>query len=539
MLLARLKKRLPHPLIWASYALLVLTFEPFNLGFCAFIALIPFLEALRQQSTWKGAFKQGLWLCWLFSVTTFFWVAYVITEFGQTHWTVGGLALILFGFIGQPQFYLTAPLISWALRRFGRHPNSAGQAFLGVLFVALFYSGFDWLFPKLFVDTLGHASIHMDRLKQIADIGGPPLLTFVFLVTNLSLLDLWHRLRNRGEPALGGAIATALPGLLLSVALVAGSLVYGTQRIALVADRLTQPARTLQTAVIQANIGDLDKLASERGFRGAAARVMQTFYDMTEEALKHEPRPEIVLWPETSYPSAFRVPENAEDYARDQRLENFVRDKQFTLLFGGYDQNRFGTSYNALFYLKPDGSLLTYYKTILLMFGEYIPGADWIPGLKSAFPMVAYFGKGPGSVIRELHGVKTQPIICYEVLFPNFIRRAVTQGAQLIVNVTNDSWFGPYGAPYHHLNLSSFRSIETRTPQIRSTNTGISALILPDGRITGQTKLFQPEILHTSIPIIEPIPTLMLKWGDWFGGFALGVSFLFALGTLIRERRRR
>ena len=130
--------------------------------------------------------------------------------------------------------------------------------------------------------------------------------------------------------------------------------------------------------------------------------------------------------------------------------------------------------------------------------------SDW-------FPMVAYFGKGPGPVIRDLGGTKTQPIICYEILFPDFIIPAVREGSELIVNVTNDSWFGPHGAPYHHLNLASFRSIETRVPQIRSTNTGISTLIYPDGSMPNRTQLFQPEILHVQIPIIEPIPTLTTK----------------------------
>ena len=153
--------------------------------------------------------------------------------------------------------------------------------------------------------------------------------------------------------------------------------------------------------------------------------------------------------------------------------------------------------------------------------------------------MVGFFGKGPGSVIREIGGMKTQPVICYEVLFPNFTRDAVALGADVIFNFTNDSWFGPYGVPYYHLHLASFRSIETRVPQLRSTNTGFSALVLPDGSIPRQTKLYEPDILDVEVPLIEPIPTLMLAWGDWFGRTALGIAMLAFAILLILDRRKR
>jgi apolipoprotein N-acyltransferase len=153
--------------------------------------------------------------------------------------------------------------------------------------------------------------------------------------------------------------------------------------------------------------------------------------------------------------------------------------------------------------------------------------------------MVGFFGQGPGSVIREFAGIKTQPVICYEVLFPNFVRDAVAAGAEVIFNFTNDSWFGPVGAPYYHLNLASFRSIESRVPQFRTTNTGFSALILPDGEIVQRSALYAPEIMTSDVPVIEPIPTLMLAWGDWFGRTAFALSsLLLAIAHLSAFKRR-
>jgi apolipoprotein N-acyltransferase len=109
----------------------------------------------------------------------------------------------------------------------------------------------------------------------------------------------------------------------------------------------------------------------------------------------------------------------------------------------------------------------------------------------------------------------------------------------VIFNFTNDSWFGPVGAPFYHLNLASFRSIETRVPQFRSTNTGFSALILPNGEIRNRSKLYAPEVVDAEIPLIEPIPTLMLAWGDWFARTALAISGLaFAVAYLRRRKSR-
>jgi apolipoprotein N-acyltransferase len=529
------KSWLPHPYIWLSYILLVLTFEPFNLNFLAFVALVPFLEALYQCPTKKKALTHSLWLAWLFSVTSFFWVAYVVSQFGQAPWIIGVLALILFGFVGQPQFVIGAPLFFMILKKTGEHPSRPFKIILGGLTFSFLYSGLDWLLPKLFVDTLGHASIGMPYFKQMADLGGPSLITFVMVLVNFAIWDLVSRLRRRGEPALSSALSLSLPLLILALGTSGGFWIYGVQRLKTIEEKLTHPKKTLQAAVIQANIGDIEKIASEKGFRNAAQNVMRTFYDMSDEALHLAQKPEIIIWPETSYPSAFHAPDHSEDFARDQELENFVKTRGVPLVFGGYAEDEKKLTYNAVFYLEPNGRVQTYYKTILLMFGEYIPGADWIPGIKSAFPMVGYFGRGPGSVIREVSGIKTQPVICYEVLFPNFIADAVRLGAEVILNVTNDSWFGLHGAPYHHLNLSSFRSIETRTSQIRATNTGFSALILPTGEMIERTELFKPQIMNVNAPVIDLPPTLITRYGDWFAKTAFGLGLI---GTLILRRKR-
>lgn len=541
----------PDRRILLSAFFLFLTFEPLHLWPVAGIALVPWFHLLATARTRKEAALQSLWLCVLFSVITFSWVAYVVHNFGGVPWPVAILLLFLFGCIGQPQFYLAAAPLHGALRNlagFPEHEHShpaerealSGFKALGIgVLIALFYAGLDWCLPKLFVDTLGHSLIYATNLRQIADIGGPSLLTFLLLLVNVAAFTLWCRFRNRGEPAIWGAIRISLPLIILAFIALIASDRYGAFRNQQVADHLAHPLKTTQLAAIQANIGDIEKLASERGFREATGRVMRAYYDLSDEALNLTPKPAVILWPETAFPSTFRSPETSEDFGRDKEMENWSVTRKTPIAFGGYDRDMRGQSYNAVFYLNPDGTDTRYTKTILIPFGEYIPGVEVFPWLRQMFPMVGFFGHGPGSVLREIGGVKSQPVICYEVLFPDFTRNAVLQGAEAIFNFTNDSWFGPYGAPYYHLNLAIFRSIETRVPQVRVTNTGFSALILPDGSIARKTKLFEPEIMNITLPTIEPIPTLMLAWGDWFAKAALAFSSvgLFAAGWTVRRRK--
>lgn len=550
-----------NPLIWQfdwrtlmSAVLIVLAFPPYDLSFLVWICLIPWFFALQRRADsvtpLKDSIVQGIWLSVWMSLLGFFWVGYVLKQFGNLPWPVAVVGLLLYSFIGQPQFYLFARIQQLAGKRLNSRvlaPRfSPARVLLLCVSVALTYAGLDWLIPKLFVDTMGHALYSAEYLRQIADLGGVPLLTFLVYLVNLSIwLGLMH-FRNISLP-----MKRLIPLGAVAAALLVASFVYGMVRFNQVQTALESPLGHANMAVIQANIGDFDKVAAETGLRSASRRILSTYYAMSQEALRLDPAPQVIVWPETSYPSTFRTPMTSDEFTRDKQLERFVSESGVPLLFGGYDHSE-GLDYNAFFLLEPDpsdavhseGKLQIYRKNILLLFGEYIPGASQIPMLKRLFPQVGNFGRGPGPQVypvrlpfekRSQSRTSTQsdtplteinlaPVICYEVLFPSYVIEAARKGSQAIVNITNDSWFGPWGEPQLHLALSTFRTVETRLPQLRGTNTGISALVLPTGEITHPTDLFKPEILNVQVPVIQPIPTLMLLWGDWFApvAFLLG-----------------
>jgi apolipoprotein N-acyltransferase len=309
----------------------------------------------------------------------------------------------------------------------------------------------------------------------------------------------------------------------------------------------------------------------------AAEKILADYLSLSDQALALQKKPDIIIWPETAYASTYGKPMTASDYSRDQRIETWVKNTRTPLLFGSYDRD-VGKDYNTLFALSPVASpLLTtlgsvsenlqfYHKNILLMFGEYIPFQDAFPAIGQIFPQVANFGRGPGPEILQVpvfsgpkvqttaqltsasapaaasgadapsRLIPTSPAICYEVLFPNYVIEAARKGSRFILNITNDSWFGPYGEPHLHLALSTFRTIETRLPMVRATNTGFSALITQDGEISAKSHLFEPEILNVSVPLMDSPWTLMKAWGDWFGEFSLVLGAILLGCKVWRDR---
>jgi apolipoprotein N-acyltransferase len=176
-----------------------------------------------------------------------------------------------------------------------------------------------------------------------------------------------------------------------------------------------------------------------------------------------------------------------------------------------------------------------YHKSILLPIGEYFPLLDQ-DTVRRWLPQSAHFSRGDGARAYEISlgeggTIQLGPSICYEDLFSAHTAELVRLGAELLVNISNDSWFGNYGAARLHLIIATLRSVETRLPQVRVTNSGYSGLILPNGEVLHATRFGREEARTITVPIIEPRPTLRARWGDWFGPASL------VLGLLALRRR--
>ncbi len=523
-----------------SGVLLVLSFPPIDIAPLIWVALVPWLYALNRSKSKKEAFLLGLELCFVMSIGGFFWIAYAIQEFGQVPWILAIILMIIFACFNEIQFLVWGPFFYIIRKNTNFIQNHIAHTVILITGFSLIYAGMDWLLPKLFLDTLGHAFYKSSWLRQSVDFGGTYLLTFVVIFFNLSIWFFLHSfLENKNK------LKVSVAPVLVSITLIAALLVYGALREKQIIEFINNPQKTVNAGVIQGNVGDIEKFAAESGLVKVANEIINKMIRLSEQALTLSNKPDFIIWPETTYPSAFLHPLTYSEKMRDIMLQEFVKSKGVPLLTGGYDSDGF-KDFNTVFFLFPikekngetNLDIKAYHKSVLLLFGEYIPYAEYFPFIKEIFPQIANFGRGPGPEVFRVPLINSAakftlvaPVICYEILLPYFTIGGANKGAEWILNVTNDSWFGPYSEPQMHLALSTFRSIETRLPQVRSTNTGITALILPDGRITKASKIGVPEIIDMQVPIIKPTPTLLKKWGDWFPPVALLLG-LFIIGVL-------
>ena len=172
--------------------------------------------------------------------------------------------------------------------------------------------------------------------------------------------------------------------------------------------------------------------------------------------------------------------------------------------------------YNRVFLIDSNGTISDdYNKSHLVPFGEYVPFKRWIPFLGKMVKHVGDFSTGVAGDTLTWRQHKIGALICYELIFPYLARSAVQNGAHLLINVTNDAWYGRTSVPYQHFSLAIFRAIETRRALVRSANTGISGFIDPLGRIVSQTALFEDAVLTQDVPLMGD-QTLYVKRGDFF-----------------------
>ncbi len=246
---------------------------------------------------------------------------------------------------------------------------------------------------------------------------------------------------------------------------------------------------------------------------------------------------------------------DADRATPDRDRNAAMRGFRTPLLFGAItaedDPARAGERfyYNTALLLDRDGRVLGRYdKNYLLIFGEYLPLSDWFPFLKDWFPEAGDFRPGRTVEVFEMGGGRGGPpadarppvrigvMVCYEDIIPAFTRRLHAGRPHLLVNITNDAWFGRTTEPYQHLALATFRAIESRRFLVRATNTGVSAIVDPVGRILQETSLDRPEVLVAEVALLHG-ETPYQRFGDWFAWGCCGFAALLCVASWFGRRR--
>jgi apolipoprotein N-acyltransferase len=485
-----------------------LGFIGFGVWPLALVCLVPLWLALDAVAPgWLRAAGLGLVFGWVSYAGGYVWIWRIVDVFlGGDVWL--GAALWLGDSIWFALRYALYALGYVWLRRCGR--SVAVSGILPLLIV-------EWRYPMLFPVYLGHALGDQLTFIQLADLGGPLLLSALVGLANAAMLELWHYARGRDWR----------PHVVLAGALVAaGAAAYGRVRMEAVAAAVVR-APALRVGIVQANLG-----VQEKGQR--AAQDHARYLEQTRALLAEGPL-DLIVWPETVYTRGLRGPLPID--------AGLVRQEIATpLLFGGVYVDPATAPplvYNAAVQVDADGVIRSAYrKHLLIPFTEYVPFAEWWPSLAARFDSAAHFaaaapgGFDPTTTVRvDGHGIATP--ICYEAVRPDLVGSLMRIGqAELIVTLANDAWFGDSQEPALHLAMARMRAVEHRRFLVRATNSGISAVVDPNGRIIAQSGLMEAANLRATVAWLD-LPALYTRLRDWPGAAAL---FLFVV--LSRDPRR-
>jgi apolipoprotein N-acyltransferase len=266
----------------------------------------------------------------------------------------------------------------------------------------------------------------------------------------------------------------------------------------------------ITVGLVQTNMGIFAKRSEPRA--GHRRHIAQS------RELERQVRPDLLIWPESAIQYAIRSDSGT--------AQPWVLGPLSTpVLFGGIsirtDAGR-RRIYNTAFITDRRGNILaTYDKTYLLAFGEYLPFGETFPILYDWSPYSGHFTQGNHLRPLPFRDYRISALICYEDILPGFVRRAVARAKpHLLVNITNDAWFGKTNEPWIHLALAKFRAVEHRRYLVRVTNTGVSAVIDPVGRTVTHSGVFERASLHAKVPMMTP-HTVYEVIGDWMGWVGL------------------
>lgn len=496
-----------------SGILLFLSFPTFDLGFLAWLSFVPLLYFIATKRP-LFSFFQGFIAGVIFYAVSFPWIAQTMNTYG--HLSIAASYLIFLLLVVYLALYIAflALIFSLLLRRF----TEKALLIIPFVWVALeyirnyFVSGFPWI-------LLGYSQHKYLPIIQISDIFGVYGVSFIIVLVN-SLLVCWLKLGFKKKLSLAfSSVAIVIIGL---------NLVYGFFRL----NESPEKPESINIALIQGNVPQDEKLDYQ-----FIEKIFQDHFIMTLNASKE--REILVIWSESAVPLMYNYSE-----AYREALKELVSGKRVYLLFGTIDKRIEKGSdeelyFNSAFFLNPSGELAGQYDKIhLVPFSEYAPLKKWLLFLDKLIEQHADFIPGRHYTLFKYKESPFCSPICYEIIFPELIRRFVREGAQFIVTITNDAWFGRSSAPYQHFNMAIFRAVENRRWLARSANTGISGVIDPYGKVIAKSDIFVQTFINSKIYPNKQL-TLYTKYGDVLPWISLVLTFAALLTLWLRRKQEK
>jgi len=455
------------------------------------------------------------WAAWItgivFNALTFWWIVRVPAHAMTQPWLIYPALLALALYLG-----LFVALFGWIVR-FARRR----LAWPVLLLAPVAWITCEWLkssgalgFPWA---NLAYALASRPEWIQGASIAGAPGLSLWIVSVNAAgaAAVVARRWSERAAYAIIAAILVAVP------------VRWGEARL-----RTASPPRLERVVLVQSNIASEDKWNPAK-----QDSVVGTLYRMTREAAALTPRPSLILWPETALPFYVRL-----EPAKLPRLLGLAREVGIPILAGYPDAlltpRGDVITHNAAGIIRATGTIGAQYEKIhLVPFGERIPFQGFFPFLHQIDLGQAEWTPGTRYVVFTGAGAAFGVLICFESIFPDHARRYALEGAQYLVNITNDEWFGRSAGPVQHADMAILRSVELGLSTARCANTGISMLIDPYGRVTDRTGLFEEALLAGDLAAGVG-PTRFMRWGDWLTPLCLGLTLILIAVAWFRPLQR-
>ncbi len=507
----------------ASALLLTAAFPKIEADYLAWGALLPLLWALNGAAP-AEAFRRG----WVFGLVHYasllYWLVPTMVIYGHLPPALG--VAILFLFAAILSLLSTAPL-AWALGL------AAGTPLRLLVLFPVFWVGAEYLRSFLFTgfpwELLGYSQYRRLHLIQISDIFGVYGVSGLLALGNAALF--LGALRLRGRPWRGRPVGTraAAAGLGAAALLTAAAAGYGQWRLPAV-DRQAERSPRAVVAAVQGNIEQSQKW--DPAFQQATiARYLRLSYAALRE------RPELIVWPESAAPFYFLT-----EVPPTRAVLQGVQASGTHYLIGAPAVEADGPKavyFNSAFLAGPSGEVLGRYdKAHLVPFGEYTPYKEYLPFLGKMVEHVGDFVPGAVGRTLEYDGRRLGVQICYEIIFPALAAAQVRSGANLLITITNDAWYGTTAGPYQHFSLAVLRAVENRRALVRAANTGISGFIDPAGRILDPTALMTEAAVVRSLPLMEGA-TVYNRLGDAAAAACLGAALLAVMAAGARRLGKR
>ena len=505
----------------ASGLALALAFPKFDLNVLAWVAFVPFFYAIDGEPL--GRVLAWSWLQGLAAfMGSLYWIPIPLHNFADVALGLAIIPLVLLAGI----MAIFTMIALWSGEFIARRLRLSRALTMPLTWAALelvrtyFPVGFPW-------NLLGYAAYHNITLIQFAEFTGVYGVSALIMFFNAVVYQVAFRRTTHREQTIS---LSALTGVMLVV------FAFGVWRIGNVKEAVS--SGTFRVAMVQGNIPQ--SLKWDPNFLPQSFKVYE---DETADAARRGA--DLVVWPEAAAAFLFQ-PDNQypDEYLGDAAyratLLTLARNTNVPILFGApalsTDPAKPGF-YNRAYLVSATGEVEGHYdKIVLVPFGEYVPGREFLGYFVNR--VVKGFGDmvpGEAQNLFEVKGAKLGVLICYESIFADLTRREVKEGADVLVNITNDAWYGQSSAPYQALAMATMRSAETKVPMIRTANTGISAIIEPTGAITAPTPLFKRGTEIESVTW-RPVRTVYTIVGDLFAQICFVLTIVGFAWAYFRPR---